>query len=270
MTAVDILIAAIDVIDADRDEATDSYHHACAVLARAWPQPTEEIPTMSNCATPSICPEHFQDPSATGDECSLPDLPLIEIQGATIGAGLPLTAAAFAKPPLNIPGDDGRPYKTELVVERGPHCTVKINWWHGPDDTGSRARPHNHPWGFTSVVLHGAITHTRFRVVPATHDAGSGDYGSGPEYASAPIALPPRVEQVTETIQAGQSYWVGRDEYHLVTAVEPGTVTRMVCGEAAPGNAWGYLDLETGAHMAAVPDPEFRARLAACNPWMTP
>lgn len=44
MTAVDILIAAIDVIDADRDEATDSYHHACAVLAKALTQPTEEKP----------------------------------------------------------------------------------------------------------------------------------------------------------------------------------------------------------------------------------
>ena len=42
----------------------------------------------------------------------------------TIAAGLPLTSDAYAKPPLNIPGDDGRPYKTELVIERSPERTV--------------------------------------------------------------------------------------------------------------------------------------------------
>ena len=172
----------------------------------------------------------------------------------TIAAGLPLTSDAYAKPPLNIPGDDGRPYKTELVIERSPERTVKINWWHAPDDAGSRARPHNHPWDFTSTVLHGAITHTRYL-------SGSG---------GTPEA--PRILTTTETIRAGESYTVRAYEHHLVVYVEPGTVTRMECGPLGgtepPGASWGYLDTVTGEHVPATPDPEFRARLAAINPWM--
>lgn len=192
---------------------------------------------MNDCALPEVCPDHVHDRPAT-----------------TIAAGLPLASAALAKPPLNIPGDDGRPYKTELVVERTPERTVKLNWWHGPDDVGDRARPHNHPWDFTSTVLHGAITHTRYL------SGRGGDH--------------PRILDSTETIRAGESYTVRAFEYHLVTAIEPGTVTRMECGPIGgtepPGESWGYLDMVTGEHIQATPDPEFRARLAAANPWMAP
>lgn len=224
---------AINTILADIDGESAGYDEARATLARAFDAARKE-PTMT-----------------------------------TIAASLPLTSDALAKPPLNIPGDDGRPYKTELVVSRSPERTVKINWWHGPDDTGSRARPHSHPWSFTSTVLHGAITHTRFRFIPAIHDAGMGDYGSGPEYSGGTLIQSASVERITETIRAGQSYAVAANEYHLVTAVEPGTVTRMECGPLENGGSWGYLDLETGEHVPATADPSFRARLVAANPWMS-
>ena len=190
------------------------------------------------------------------------------MSNATIAAGLPIASDKLAKPPLNIPDDLGRPYKTELVIARSPERTVKINWWHAPDDAGSRARPHSHPWSFTSTVLHGAITHTRFRHIPAIHDAGTGDYGSGPEYSGGTLVQPASVEQITETIRAGESYVVLASEYHLVTAVEPGTVTQMECGPLENGGSWGYLDLKTGEHIPATPDPDFRERLVAVNPWM--
>ncbi len=225
-------VAAVNTILADLDGERDGYQEARATLARAFDDARKKT-TMT-----------------------------------TIAAGLPITSDALVKPPMIIPGDDGRPYKTELVVSRSPERTIKINWWHGPDDAGDRARPHSHPWDFTSTVMHGAITHTRFRFLPAIYDAGMGDYGSGPEYSGGMIVQSASVERITETIRAGESYAVAAHEYHLVTAVEPGTVTRMECGPLVAGGAWGYLDAATGEHVPAPADPAFRERLAAVNPWM--
>lgn len=182
----------------------------------------------------------------------------------TTTAGLAISHAAIAKPPLHIPNANGDPYKTEFVVERSPERTVKINWWHAPDD--DRA-PHNHPWchteesaeaagdaylvgvAFVSEVLHGGITHRVYRV-------GARHLGGG---------VVEQLTERTETIRAGQSYCVRHDEYHVVTHVERGTVTRMTTGPAVAGNAWGYLGLATLSITPATPDPYFMERLRANN-----
>lgn len=167
-------------------------------------------------------------------------------QTTTVGLGLPLTADAWKSPPLHIPDANGRVYKTELVLKRDPATeTVKINWWHGPDDVGERARPHNHPWDFESTVLHGAITERRYTF----NDDGT-----------------PLVEELTH--RAGETYSMPRGQYHLVICVEPGTVTMMKCGPAAPGNEWGYLELLSAQHESAKPDPDFRAKLVENNRFM--
>jgi hypothetical protein len=160
----------------------------------------------------------------------------------TTSGGLDLHHADLAKPPLNIPNSDGRPFKTELVLVRTPEQTVKINWWHAPDDD----RPsHNHPWDFESEILHGGYTEVRWR----QDDTG---HWHCDEY----------------THRAGDTVYVPRNEYHTVIAVEPGTVTRMTCGPARPGNEWGYLDTHTGVHTSVELDPDFIRRLRACNSWM--
>lgn len=163
--------------------------------------------------------------------------------GRTLGLGLPLQAGDFASPPLHIPNGDGLIYKTELVIKRDPLTeTIKVNWWHLPDDVGGRARPHNHPWDFSSTVLHGALTERRYTF----NDDGT-----------------PLVEELTH--RAGETYSLPRGDYHVVVYVEPGTVTLMRCGPAAPGNEWGYLNLATAQHESVTPDPTFRAKLAESN-----
>jgi hypothetical protein len=49
-----------------------------------------------------------------------------------------------------------------------------------------------------------------------------------------------------------------------MTAVLPGTVTRMVCGKAVPGNERGYLKPD-GTYVQAEPDPSFMERLRENN-----
>ena len=161
----------------------------------------------------------------------------------TTSGGHALKHADLSQPPMNIPNTLGVPFKTELVLVRSPQKTIKINWWHLPDDDRP---PHNHPWDFTSEILHGGYTEVRY-----TLDDGAEEWRS-------------------ETLvhKAGEVFTVSRDEYHRVIAVEPGTVTRITCGQAATGNEWGYLDLETGDHVTVEKDPKFVARLWACNPWM--
>lgn len=74
-------------------------------------------------------------------------------------AGLPLEHLTLEKPPLHIPNAQGEPYKTELVLQRSPERTIKVNFWHLPDD---QRLPHNHPWKFVSEILHGGYEETRY------------------------------------------------------------------------------------------------------------
>ncbi len=162
-------------------------------------------------------------------------------QDTVTTSGAPLAHAAFSRPPLHIPNGKGQPFKTELVEERSPERTVKWNWWHLPDDDRD---PHNHPWDFESTVLHGQLVERRWWV-------------EGGE-----------VKSITVVHTAPDTYTIRRHEYHTVTAVAPGTVTRMVCGQATESNAWGYLNPKNGLTYAAQPEPDFMARLRALNPFL--
>lgn len=156
-------------------------------------------------------------------------------------SGLDLVHATLAKPPLNIPNALGIAYKTELVVERSEQCTVKINWWHGPDD--DRA-PHNHPWTFISDIKSGGYTERRW-----TKDSKG-------------------LWVVTEhSYKAGDSNRMPDTVFHMVIHVEPNTTSIMLCGPAKPNNEWGYLDKD-GNYEKAQPDPNFISRLKAINPFM--
>jgi len=163
-------------------------------------------------------------------------------------AGLALAHAHLTAPPLHIPDGHGGAYKTELVIFRSPGRTEKINWWHGPDP---RRHPHNHPWDFESTILAGALTMTLWR------------FGW--------LALEWSREVVT--YGAGTTYKLPADVFHTVDAVEPGTVTHMVCGPLAqateltprskPGE-WGHLI--GGCYHLTEPDPAFMVQLRALNP----
>lgn len=160
----------------------------------------------------------------------------------TTTSGTPLEHATLSQAPRHIPNEDGDVVKTELVLERSPGRTVKINWWWLPDNVGGRNKPHNHPWPFDSMVLHGWLKEVRYT------PNGDGTYS---------------VKELTH--RAGDTYFMDSNEFHVVTDVGHGTVTRMVCGEAAPDNEWGYLD-SPGTYVRATMDPDFMRRLWAVNP----
>lgn len=165
-------------------------------------------------------------------------------------SGFNLVHATFAEPPRHIPNGKGDPFKTELVIERSLEGVTKINWWHGPDD--DRA-PHNHPWkdedgvSFVSEILHGSLTHVVYWV---GYEAGG---------------IRPVVKTRTETFSKGDKYDIDYAEYHVVTAVAPGTVTRMTCSKVVDGNEWGYLDPVSGVYTKAEKDPTFMDKLRANN-----
>lgn len=161
----------------------------------------------------------------------------------TTRSGQALAHEPFSKPPLQIPNALGEPFKTELVEERSPERTVKWNFWHLPDDD---REPHNHPWDFESTIFHGGLTERRYWVEDG------------------------KVQTKDITYKKGDVYTIKKEEYHTVIAVEPGTVTRMVCGQATPGNEWGYLNIETGEHSPAQMDPSFIGRLRTLNRFMIP
>lgn len=150
----------------------------------------------------------------------------------------PLTSATFSDVPWVVPGADGSPVRTQLVIQRAAATGgVKIHWWHGPD-TGL---PHSHPWDFTSEVLYGEITELRISVVDWV------------------------ATERTLTHRAGETYTMPWKDYHRVISVAPGTVTRMTFGPpVADPNDWGWWDGEK--HVTATPDPDFLARRKALNP----
>jgi hypothetical protein len=161
----------------------------------------------------------------------------------------PLTFADFTDPArwANIPDDEGLLSKSETVLTRSRHLTVKLNVWFRADLRGGAApMPHNHPWEtFTSYVLGGGYDEHRWHLDP--------------------------VGNIVETLgvehHGPTANQVGDDVYHEVAAVyEPGrTMSLMVCGTGRRGN-WGYLDLATGAHRAMQPVAGFDAMFAALNP----
>ena len=162
---------------------------------------------------------------------------------ATSG-GLPISAAHLQTPPIHIPDGSGGAYKTELVLFRDPTTrTEKVIWWHADDP---RPDPHNHPWGFTSSILAGGYTEERYDV-------------SGHLFE-------------THIYRAGDINSVAANDFHRVVDVQPGTVTHLVCGPAAEGNAWGYRAKDTGDYYP-FQDPlagtsTFLDEMRAINPHM--
>ncbi|WP_367132837.1 MULTISPECIES: hypothetical protein [Streptomyces] len=167
--------------------------------------------------------------------------------GKQIPGLAPLTWEQFTDPNgwTLVPDDRGDAYKAELVLLSRVESTIKINLWSLPDRRGGeRARPHNHPWAFRSYVLLGGYDEDRYtleggRVVPelsVSHTSGSVNH-------------------------------VAPEVYHDVTAIHDPhrTLTLMVCGPGRKGQ-WGYLDTDTGEHVATQPDPGFLERLRALNP----
>lgn len=159
-------------------------------------------------------------------------------------AGLSLQHTTFSKPPLHIPNAAGEPYKTELVEVRGLEQTIKWNFWHLPDDHRS---PHNHPWeNVECTILYGGYTEERYWLVGG------------------------KVKKEIRTYRTGEVNSFSDKIFHLVTHVDPGTVSRMVCGRTVKDNAWGYLDIVTGKYTKAEPDPNFIERLRANNRFLIP
>lgn len=155
----------------------------------------------------------------------------------------PLKLSFFELPPRLIPNAKGEGYKTELIQVQSPDLTVKWNWWHLPD---CDRLPHNHPWNFTSLIHYGGYTERRFWVE------------NGKVYSEE------------RTYKEGEVNQINKDEFHLVTSVLPRTLTQMTCLEATKGNAWGYLDIDTGLYIPAQKDPDFMERLYKLNPFLRP
>lgn len=176
-------------------------------------------------------------------------------QGFTSG-GFALRHEYLTAPPVHIPDGNGGAYKTELVLERTDERTEKLVWWHADDP---RPEPHNHPWRFTSTILHGGYTEDRW-----WSDDG----------ALCTDTLTYRADGT----ENGNRNDVPSEVFHRVYDVLPGTVTHMMCGPAAPGNAWHYLDLDVvGVDYpdGALIDPlsvydDFRSLLWDLNPHLRP
>lgn len=157
-------------------------------------------------------------------------------------AGLSIKHGAFAKPPLHIPNAEGLPYKTELVEVRSPEQTIKWNFWHAPDDD---REPHNHPWKvFNAEIHHGGYSERRFWL------DGNGT-----------------LKSEERSYKVGDINTCENNVFHLVFEVQPGTVSRMVCGPIVKDNEWGYLS-SVGIYTKAGPDPSFIGRLKANNRFM--
>lgn len=144
-----------------------------------------------------------------------------------------------------IPGPDGQVFKIEFAFARSTERTGKVNFWLAPDYSGgSGPEPHQHPWAeINSHILVGGYEEGRF-----TAQAGS-------------------VSHEIRTHGAGEVNSMLVSDYHQVTAVEPGTLTLMLCGRHT-GQRWGYLDVETGRFRPNPPElhAAFLRRYEAANP----
>lgn len=148
----------------------------------------------------------------------------------TTTSGLALVAGQFEAPPFVVPNSKGEAFKIEQVVYRSPEATEKLVWWFGPDEDRD---PHNHPWAFDSEILAGGYTSVTYWLEDGV------------------------VKTEDRVVRAGNRVHYPLHEYHIVKDVLPGTRTRMICGPATPGNAWGYLDPKTGSLYPAAQDPTF-------------
>ncbi len=165
------------------------------------------------------------------------------MSNSTTTSGLALVAGQFEAPPFIVPNGKGEAFKIEQVVERSPERTVKLVWWFLADDDRD---PHNHPWAFDSDILSGGYTSVTYWLENGV------------------------VKTEERTARAGMTIHYPLHEYHIVKDVLPGTRTRMTCGQATPGNIWGYLIPATGELYTATPDPSFMERMYALNPWRRP
>lgn len=130
--------------------------------------------------------------------------------------------------PTRIPSGtydpDGNPLviKEETVIYRADPSspaeyqhTIKMNRWSGLPDL----RLHTHPWvSFQGLVVKGKI---RFETWDLRYPRFTPNYST---YTEGEVHT---------------SHWY---EAHMVTEVDPGTVTIMHCGENLPGGAWGHFN----------------------------
>ncbi|MFJ2769234.1 hypothetical protein [Streptomyces sp. NPDC087300] len=103
------------------------------------------------------------------------------------------------------------PTHFKWALYRGPRSGLTL-WLHEykpPDlvDAAYVEAPHNHRYGFTSLILTGGYLHTRFLVEPAGQDRA-------------------RVTDVRPQVLApGDTYTLTPDDWHNVTRAREGTVT---------------------------------------------
>ena len=184
---------------------------------------------------PGGCPERPTAKPVSGDGSTCTSL------------GTSLEAPAFGEAPIHVPVGFGKnprhTYKSELVLVRDPGVrTLKMLWWH---DRDPRAEPHCHPWNFRSAILAGGYDEVRYWL----DEAGE-------------------VQQEQCSWVAGNINVVPANVFHCVTNVQPGTVTLLDCGPANSGNAWGYLDPETGIYrdQKELAAPQFGSHFSTVNP----
>lgn len=192
----------------------------------------------------------------------IPGLVLDDIDYELAAAGVaeyaphlaPLTRERFLDPTgwRNIPNLSGEISRSELTLLTGVDATVKLNRWVRPDIRGGDEDqiPHNHRWDiFYGHLLRGAYSEVRFRRADID-----------PETGHAEVIFEPRITHASPGINA-----VPHDVWHEVVAVDPGTLSLMVCGRGEFGN-WSHLDVDSGQLIHEQPVKEFDAMFAALNP----
>ena len=164
------------------------------------------------------------------------------MMSATTTGGFALQNDQLESPPAHIPDGKGGAYKTELVLYRSQVRTEKIIWWYNDDP---RLEPHNHPWRFESTILSGGYTEDRWWI----------DESGELQKRTITYRADERNVNVVEV-----------NIFHNVRDVQPKTTTKLLCGQASEGNAWGYLDLSTKEYFEAEKDPHFLEWLRDINP----
>ena len=152
---------------------------------------------------------------------------------------------SMEKAPLHIPDGKGGSFKTELTVFRSEEETQKYLWWHGDDPRGE---PHNHPWDFSSKILHGGYTEDRWEL-----------------NSSSELIKRTRIYRADGSLDGNENI-VPKDTYHIVRDVLKGTVTHLTCGPAREDNEWGYIDIENSEYTRAESDKDFFSELCELNP----
>ena len=151
----------------------------------------------------------------------------------------------FLGVPLHIPDTNGDPYKTQLILNRTPSQTTKINWWHKADNNrGDVNLPHNHPWPFRSKILQGGYTEDVYWLVDGV------------------------VYKETYTYKEGDINICPLHIFHMVVDIKPNTISMMICGAEVANRRWGYLDPKTGKYQDAVLDPNYLKNLKENNKFL--